>query len=821
MMAQQHPDDHAQGGDGSVADRSLATPLDAAQVMTARGWVVFPADHPDASTVCVGLHAPGRPCTDPRKRGKHPAVRWGEIDAPADSRTLAGWFGDERRPRNVAVACGPSGLVVIDEDERDALTRYAARVGAELPTTFRTRTPRGWHWYFRAPLITEGPDAGRPRPMGNAAGRLTRLGMDVRGGPSATHPHGGYVIGAGSVHWSGEVYTAPEPYLDVAELPGWLIEAIEAPLDESAGTGGPPTRWDDQPRYGSADELRAQYRRHLDEVTEPGAAFRWSLFCAALDGWRLVALGLLDEDELLRDLEAVIRRVWSDDPDDRDSVIVFDEARPAAERSPWRLSGGQGIEHTRGRRFGRPSGRQGAGTGPNGSAPRGVQSGHRPMDHGQQDHDDSSPATSGNYGAQPAAERDLSSDVDRIDVPSDAVPNDVGSLVGGGEQALDDQEDHALGVELTRERRRRTVRDMLDAELREPLARPGLRGWLDSTPPSYLVPGMLYRDGLSVVFGAPGSAKSFLALDLALSLATGHPWRGTVLAGRGGGRGTVHYVMAEGQSTNMLRTLAWLHHHERTIDDLDGQFEPITSPVMLTESGVAEYRSMVARDQPDLIILDTKNLMFVGREGAGEDYGAMLRVLHSIRRAAGGCAIVLIDHSGLGNGDRVRGSNAQQGGVDTEVKIVNDEGTRVATVTRDKSAPVGTVEWTFRLAQVDAVPRPAGVAAPAVCVPDDRTPLPRAAVDWWLDELPAEVDELRGRGRAAALDLVRVMRAAGGDRGHTVAELRSMLAEGPREHARSAVAAGLVLLAEAGLTEAGQTAQRVMLVSRLMPPRDA
>ena len=330
----------------------LVTPLDAAEMLTARGWVVFPCDHPDAGTHCTGTARACRERTckaerDPAQRGKHPRIRWGEITSPADSVTLRRWFGRDAVPANVAIACGPSGLLIVDEDEHNAFAAFCAHEGYELPETFTVSTARGRHHYFTVPLD---PATGQRVPVGNAPGALAAWHCDVRGGASASAERGGYVITAGSTHAGGIVYTAADPYREAIEAPGWLIEAIlsgpPAPAEGIDGAGGEVTvrasdgaRWDDAPRYGSADDLLGQFARHCDDVAHEGGAFRHELFLAARDGWRCVALGLLDEPSMLRTLDACVWRVWGDEPDDRDHVIVFAEAQPAAASSPWELTG--------------------------------------------------------------------------------------------------------------------------------------------------------------------------------------------------------------------------------------------------------------------------------------------------------------------------------------------------------------------------------------------------------------------------------------------------------------------------------------------------
>jgi hypothetical protein len=786
----------------------LSTPLDAAEMLTARGWVVFPADHPDAGTHCTGTARACRERTckaeaDPAQRGKHPRVKWGEITSPADSVTLRRWFGRDAIPANVAIACGPSGLVIVDEDhaERGGLAGAAASVGEPTPDTFTVATHAGRrHFYFTSPID---PATGLRWPIGNAPGRLARFGCDVRGGGSASADAGGYVITAGSTHASGETYTAGDPYREAIELPGWLIEMVLDPgppataegVSSRTGSGGETagtlrasdgTRWDDAPRYGSAEDLCAQFERHCDEVAHEGAAFRHELFLAARDGWRCVALGLLDEPTMLRTLEACVHRVWRAEPDDRDHVIVFSEALPAAQASPWELSGvhrGPPVDLA-GRTFLR-------------SSEAAVTSEDEPADR----------TTHGNRSVAPVTE---------------------------GEQVEDEaaaRYARKLAAKIEDERLRRDARAALSAEDTEPLPCYTPKERKARPRPEYLVPKMIYRNGLTVLFGATGAGKSTLALDVALSLASGQEWRGHRLRNAIGERGRVHYVMAEGEDSTNLRWDAWLYHHEYTDDDIEGHFWSFPAVVGLTLAGISRYVPFVKRDQPDLIILDTKNLMFEGRESAGEDLGEMLRAIRALQAAAGGCAVILIDHPGLNDPTRVRGGNAEEAGADIVVRVTDEGGLRVAEVTKDRAAELGH-RWYFRLSQISEVERGPFVDAPVVCISAEHDPV-SSLPDWWLIELPEDRAEkidkavndkgAPAEGKKAAKDIVRIMLKVRSEQGKTEHELFTMSKEkpvikprrgsAPLPHSRSSIGAGVTLLVRLGALEssaAGRGARYVL-----------
>jgi Bifunctional DNA primase/polymerase, N-terminal len=204
----------------------LTVALDAAE----RGWCVFPllpgAKQPSAAMTC-----------------------WPQR-ATVDVERIARWW--RRHPNdNVAIACGPSALLVIDADQPKGNTPpppaelVGARHGIEVlalladraaarwpPDTYTVATGRGGrHYYFRQP---SGQRVGNPK--------LAWL-VDTRG-------HGGCVVAAGSI-------VNRRPYhldLDrpVAELPAWLLPpALQAiPTTLRRPSPSVPVRVAD--RYGAA-----------------------------------------------------------------------------------------------------------------------------------------------------------------------------------------------------------------------------------------------------------------------------------------------------------------------------------------------------------------------------------------------------------------------------------------------------------------------------------------------------------------------------------------------------------------------------------------
>lgn len=689
-----------------------------ARAARARGWRPIPLDHPHADsptpdvegniTGCTGKH--DRIACD-GERGKHPCGNWGTQSAtPPTDGMLTIWFGNE--PRNVGIACGPSGLVVLDEDVLDALADLAEAQHQTLPRTYRVRTRRGWHWYFRPPA---------DRVVGNRSGALKAHHIDVRGGKGA----GGYVVGAGSMHATGHVYTAEDDDAPLAELPDWIIDLIDSETE-----GEPREGWTDDVRYGTEPELVEQFEHRLELVRTPG--FRFSLFNAARDGWRLVHAGVTDEVSMLGQLRDATMRVWGAPPDARDRRIVYDEAKAAAEQSPWQLVA-------------------------------------QPQEIGEHtDYVTPDPATADDERLERAAEAG--------------------------------DEDAAAEIAYRRLKARRAAERRLASEERRPLTRMSAAEFLAAPQPTYLVPGLLYQDSLAVVFGPPGAAKTFFVLDLALHLATGKPWRGDVVLPRT----RVHYLMAEGQAVNVGRTLAWLTHHGVDPDALEGWFDAFPEPVTLTPEGVGDYLAEVELDRPGLIVLDTKHAMMEGDESKAADVKVMRDALTLIRRATGAC-VLLVDHTGLGDQDRARGSNSQKAMVATEIKLSVDGGIRTAEITRNTAGSVAG-SWSFELQRVPEAPHPPGTDIPVVPVPTARGAgegLELRSSCWGIPRhaLPEKVAGIGGAEGEAACDVFRALVEAQDRDGLTVAQIRGLLAESPREHSRTRLYAAVNKLDELGVLE--------------------
>lgn len=189
--------------------------VDAALKLHERGLHVFPVDHPHHPQ-CIGKHGPTAPCDG--HRGKHPAVKWSVWAVAATPQMIEDMWGRYRGLANIGVACGPSNLVILDEDAAGELERWCVTYGITLPDTYTVTTARGRHLYFRWDHSTQ--------PIGNSPKAMEGFTIDVRG-------HGGFAVAEGSRHADGELYIGNgQP---IATLPAEVAALL---LAGSAATNG-------------------------------------------------------------------------------------------------------------------------------------------------------------------------------------------------------------------------------------------------------------------------------------------------------------------------------------------------------------------------------------------------------------------------------------------------------------------------------------------------------------------------------------------------------------------------------------------------------
>lgn len=168
---------------------------------------------------------------------------------------------------------------------------------------------------------------------------------------------------------------------------------------------------------------------------------------------------------------------------------------------------------------------------------------------------------------------------------------------------------------------------------------------LNVPKPQPLLPGALSLNSLAWIAGAPGSYKTFLALDYALRVAKEHP---------------ILYVAGEGISGLGQRVLAW--------EEADGGSVLNTfwlpRSVAVTHTGWYQLIDVAKTIGAKLVVLDTQARMSGNLdENKSNEMGQYVDACGALRDATGAC-VLSIHHSSKA-GAHLRGSSAVQGAADT------------------------------------------------------------------------------------------------------------------------------------------------------------
>lgn len=183
--------------------------------------------------------------------------------------------------------------------------------------------------------------------------------------------------------------------------------------------------------------------------------------------------------------------------------------------------------------------------------------------------------------------------------------------------------------------------------------------------PEWLVASAVPAGALVVLYGAPGTFKSFLALDLAASVATG-----TAYLDRKVKAGVVVYVAGEDYRGMRDRVRAWKAHHDiRRLSRL--RF--VDQAVNLVDD-LEEFLSRVREVNPVLVIFDTLSRSMPGLdENSSGDMGRVIAAVDRIREQTG-AAVVLVHHSGKDPKSLERGSSALRAAADTMLAVTTANG---------------------------------------------------------------------------------------------------------------------------------------------------
>lgn len=265
-----------------------------------------------------------------------------------------------------------------------------------------------------------------------------------------------------------------------------------------------------------------------------------------------------------------------------------------------------------------------------------------------------------------------------------------------------------------------------DAALSELLARaktPPMRYRLmradevvNAPPLQWLVRGVLPADGLAALFGASGSGKSFIALDVSAAVAGGMEWFACRVRGA-----PVVYVALEGEAGFSQRVKAWQLHHGR---DLPGGLRFVMQALDLRNADdVSEISNAVtaAGAAGGLLVIDTLNRAASGAdENSVVDMGAIIAAAKGVQAKLGGL-VLLVHHSGKDTTKGLRGHSSLHAALDAAIEVTRSDDRRDWRIAKAKDGDDGKAH-PFKLEVVEIGEHDDGEPITSCVVVADKTP---------------------------------------------------------------------------------------------------
>ena len=244
-----------------------------------------------------------------------------------------------------------------------------------------------------------------------------------------------------------------------------------------------------------------------------------------------------------------------------------------------------------------------------------------------------------------------------------------------------------------------------------------------SMPPvEFLVDQLLPESAFCMMYGAPGTGKSFLAIDMALSVAHGTEWQGFEVK-----QGSVLYIAGEGVGGFGKRWKAWSKH--KGVTDKAPLFVLPLAVNFMDEDEMT--RLMLTIDRLDqrfaMVVVDTVHRSMHGaEENSAAEMAKFIDACDAIQRHTGG-TMLAVHHAGKSTTQGARGSNSLLGAVSTSLAVGKVDTQVVLKVEKQKDAEPIEDGLTFNMLTV-----PASISETSVVLErtDEATQRNRAALNF-------------------------------------------------------------------------------------------
>ncbi len=206
--------------------------------------------------------------------------------------------------------------------------------------------------------------------------------------------------------------------------------------------------------------------------------------------------------------------------------------------------------------------------------------------------------------------------------------------------------------------------------------------FLNSDPIKWRIKGVIPENGIAAIYGPSGSGKSFLVMDMAISIARGSDWFGYRVKPC-----SVVYVCLEGEAGLSVRLAAY-----RTTGTIPCAIDFVDQPLnLLSPKDLKDLgMSIKARGSTDgVVIIDTLNRAAPGMdENSSVDMGHAIHAAKLIQQGLGGL-VLLVHHSGKDAAKGMRGHSSLYAALDAAIEVKRSGPDRVWSLAKAKDGEDG------------------------------------------------------------------------------------------------------------------------------------
>ena len=191
-------------------------------------------------------------------------------------------------------------------------------------------------------------------------------------------------------------------------------------------------------------------------------------------------------------------------------------------------------------------------------------------------------------------------------------------------------------------------------------------------PTKWMIKGVVEAEKLGILYGETGSRKSFVAIDMMMSIASGRRWQGAKTK-----RGICIYLASEGSSGIAKRVAAWQRHNQ-VVPGAAAFYSRIMQSDISTAEGVKEIAEGIVACHAHamkvhgalpiaMVCIDTLSASSGGMDESDNSVvaGAMQRLVNI--RDTYNCGVMVVHHTGHSAKTRERGASSLRSNADYSI----------------------------------------------------------------------------------------------------------------------------------------------------------